>query len=155
DAEVGFDPVQLWAAEPVDTVFEGGLGDYPGYFSGYDYARDQYTDSAAAGTALASGNKTYNSAINWSNLDAPLTHIGELTVESGRSLAVISSVQWTHATPASSLGHNRNRNEYSALANEVIETGLATVVMGSGHPYFDADGEPVESPADSAFNYVG
>lgn len=155
DAEVGFDPVQLWAGEAVDTVYEGNLGDYPGYFSGYDYARDQYTDSAAAGTALASGNKTYNSAINWSNMDAPLTHIGELAVQSGRALGVVSSVQWTHATPASFLGHNRNRNNYADLANEIIDAGLATVIMGSGHPYFDANGQPVENPSEGAFRYVG
>lgn len=155
EPEVTFDPAELWAAEATDAVFEGGLGNYPAYFTGYDYAQNFYTDSAAAGTALATGQKTYNNAINWSNMDEQLTHIGEYVVDSGRALGVISSVQWSHATPASFLGHNANRNEYAALGAEIVESGLATVVMGTGHPYFDANGREIEAPEDSAFRYVG
>ena len=155
EAEVEFDPAALWASDASDAVFEGSLNNYPAYFSGYDYAQNFYTDSAAAGTALATGQKTYNNAINWSNMDGQLTHIGTLAVESGRALGVVSSVQWSHATPASFLGHNASRNEYAALGKEIVESGLATVVMGSGHPMFDANGESVDSPEDNAFRYVG
>lgn len=155
DGSVTFDPAELWKTDKVDTVFEGNLGKYPGYFAGYDYARADYTDSAAAATALASGHKTYNNAINWSNNGEKLKHIGEYTVESGRSLGVVTSVEWTHATPAGFLAHNASRNEYAALAQEVIDSGLATVVFGTGHPYYDGEGARVQAPNDKAFRYVG
>lgn len=154
EAEVTFDPAQLFASEPSDAVFEGGLRNYPSYLSGYEFAQNDYTDSAAAGTALASGHKTYNNAINWSNMNEPLTHIGEMAVASGRALGVVSTVQWTHATPAAFLAHNVSRNDNSALAQEIIESGLASVVMGAGHPGFNAAGEAVE-PGENAYRYVG
>ncbi|RUR30684.1 alkaline phosphatase [Vreelandella nanhaiensis] len=153
---ITFDPAELWSDEQVEgTGYEGNLINYEGYFAGYNYARENFTDSAAAGTALASGNKTYNSAINWSNDDEPLKHIGEYVVESGRALGVVSSVQLSHATPAAFLGHNASRNEYAELGQEIIDSGLATVVFGAGHPYYNGAGEEVESPEESAFRYVG
>lgn len=155
EGAVTFDSAQLWQDQSVDTVFEGTLGNYPGFFSGYDYTRADYTDSAAAATALASGHKTYNNAINWSNTNEKLKHIGEYTVESGRALGVVTSVEWSHATPAGFLGHNVSRNDYVALGKEIVDSGLATVVMGTGHPYFDANGDKVAEPTDKEFRYVG
>ncbi|MFT4012238.1 MAG: alkaline phosphatase [Paracoccus sp. (in: a-proteobacteria)] len=153
--KVTFDPAALWNATPSAKVFEGTIGNYPGFFEGYDYARANYTDSAAAATALASGHKTYNNAINWSNTDQKLKHIGEYTVESGRALGVITSVEWSHATPAGFLAHNRSRNDYVGLGTEIVESGLATVVMGTGHPYFDKAGRRIAEPSDKDFGYVG
>lgn len=155
EGAVKFDSAAIWNAAPVDTVFEGKIGTYPGYFAGYDYLRADVTDSAAAATALATGHKTYNNAINWSNTDARLKHIGEYAVESGRALGVITSVQWSHATPAGFLAHNRSRNDYVGIGKEIVDSGLASVVMGSGHPFFDENGKPIEPKDDKAFRYVG
>ena len=153
--KVTFDSKELWNTEKTDTAFKGTLSNYPNYFKGYDYAKTNFTDSAAAATALASGHKTYNNAINWSNDDTKLKHIGEYVVESGRSLGVITSVQWSHATPAGFLAHNINRNNYKEIAQEVVDSGLASVVMGAGHPYYNADGQPIKPKEDKAFRFVG
>ncbi len=155
EGAVTFDAARLWSKEPSTKTFEGKLTKYPGYFAGYDYARADYTDSAAAATALSTGHKTYNNAINWSNDDAALKHIGEYVVESGRALGVVTSVQWSHATPAGFLAHNASRNEYAALGKEIVESGLATVVIGTGHPSFDADGKAVVPKDEKAYRYVG
>ncbi|MGP9633641.1 alkaline phosphatase [Halomonas sp. AOP43-A1-21] len=155
EGTVTFEPAELWNDEAVDTVYEGSLGNYKGYFAGYDYARADYTDSAAAATALASGQKTFNNAINWSNDDESLKHIGEYTVESGRALGVVSSVQISHATPAGFLAHNVSRNDYSAIGREIVDSGLATVAIGTGHPYYDAAGERVDNPGESNFRFIG
>ncbi|KAA9001793.1 alkaline phosphatase [Affinibrenneria salicis] len=152
---VTFDGEKIWGKEKVDTEFKGSLGTYPGYFSGYDYLRADYTDSAAAATALASGHKTYNNAINWSNDNKKLKNIGEYAVENGKALGVITSVQWSHATPAGFLAHNASRNEYAAIGKEIIESGRATVVMGSGHPLFDENGKAIKPKNDKAWRYVG
>ncbi len=155
DGTVTFEASRLWDKTSSTATFEGKLGNYPGFFAGYDYTRADYTDSAAAATALATGVKTYNNAINWSNDDAALKHIGEHVVESGRALGVVTSVQWTHATPAGFLGHNASRNEYAALGKEIVESGLATVIMGAGHPGFDTDGKPVAPADEKAYRFVG
>lgn len=152
---VTFDSKSLWQDKKVNTTFKGSLGNYPGYFEGYDYTRADYTDSAAAATALASGHKTYNNAINWSNDDTKLKNIGDYVVESGRALGVITSVQWSHATPAGFLAHNASRNQYEAIAQEAINSGQASVIMGSGHPYYNSNGVYTEPANDKAFRYVG
>lgn len=155
EGAVTFNPSEIWTATPSQSVFEGALGKYPSYFKGYDYVRADFTDSAAAATALATGVKTYNNAINWSNDDTKLKHIGEYAVESGRALGSISTVQWSHATPAGFLAHNVSRNSYAELGREIVESGLATVVMGSGHPFFNKNGEPTEPKDEKAYQYVG
>ncbi|MEH2920830.1 alkaline phosphatase [Samsonia erythrinae] len=155
DGAVTFDAEKIWGKDKSDSVFKGSLGNYPGYFSGYDYLRADYTDSAAAATALASGHKTYNNAINWSNDNQKLKHIGEYAVENGKALGVITSVQWSHATPAGFLAHNASRNDYAAIGKEIIESGLATVVMGSGHPFYDQNGQAIKPKNDKAYRYVG
>ncbi|MFE8103502.1 alkaline phosphatase [Brenneria goodwinii] len=152
---VTFEASKIWTKDKSDAIFEGSLGNYPGYFSGYDYLRADFTDSAAAATALASGHKTYNNAINWSNDDKKLKHIGEYAVENGKALGVITSVQWSHATPAGFLAHNVSRNDYAAIGKEIIESGLATVVMGSGHPAYDENGKAITPKDDKAYRYVG
>lgn len=156
EGAVTFDPTDLFSdAASEDGGYEGKLMNYPGYFAGYDYARRDFTDSAAAATALASGHKSFNNAINWSNNDERLKHVGEYVVESGRALGVVSSVQLSHATPAGFLAHNVSRNDYVAIGAEIIDSQLATVVMGTGHPHYDANGTRVETPTENDYRYVG
>ncbi len=47
---------------------------YQTAIAGYQYLKSNFTDSAAAGTALSTGQKTYNNAINYDNLGQPLHH---------------------------------------------------------------------------------
>ena len=151
EGELGYDPTQVWNAAPA----EGSFGNYPAAFEGYEYLRTGITDSAAAGTALATGAKTYNNAISYDNFGQPLMNIGDYAVESGRALGVVTSVQWSHATPASFAAHNASRNDYEGISKEMIESGKASVIMGAGHPFYDADGEfRIPTSADD-YRYVG
>jgi alkaline phosphatase len=154
EATTSYDPARAWSAVPDSGTYEGSLGDYPNHFAGYDYLRQGVTDSAAAGTALASGERTYNNAINYDNFGKPLTNIGDLVVESGRELGIVSSVQWSHATPAAFGAHNANRNNYAEIAREMVEGGKASVIMGGGHPLYDSDGE-ARTPKSDDYRYVG
>ncbi|WGE88308.1 alkaline phosphatase [Actinobacillus equuli subsp. haemolyticus] len=152
---VKFDPKSLWNKDKSAYQHKGNLTNYTDYFSGYEYAQTDFTDSAAAATALASGQKTYNNAINWSNNDTRIKNIGEYVVESGRSLGVISSVQWSHATPTGFLSHNVNRNNYAEIAQEAVKSGRASVIMGAGHPYFDQNGKAIQPTSEKDFRFVG
>ncbi len=161
--EVSYNPAKAWDATPK----AGSSGGYPYYFEGYHYLRQNAVDSAAAGTALATGQKTYNNAINWSNdpkdVGAPLKPtIPELAKECGKAVGTISSVQWSHATPAAfSNAHNISRNNYIAIANNMLNGKVMDVIMGAGHPQFNDDGirqiVNYNNPAvtDSVARYVG
>ena len=161
--EVSYDPVRAWDTTPMG----GSSGGYPNYFAAYNYLRKNYTDSAAAGTAMATGKKTYNNAINWDNDPAvtgkPITPtISELAKQAGLTVGTISSVQWSHATPATfSNAHNISRNNYMAIANNMLSGSVMDVIMGAGHPQFDDNGvrqiANYNDPAitDSKAKYVG
>jgi len=156
--QVSYDPTKAWDNTPI-----GGSH----FFEGYKYLKQNATDSAAAGTALATGQKTYNNAINWSNepqtTGAPIVPtIPELAKQCGLAVGTISSVQWSHATPATfSNAHNISRNNYMAIANNMLSGKVMDVIMGAGHPQFNDDGVRqivnYDDPAvtDSRARYVG
>jgi alkaline phosphatase len=150
ESEVGYDPARAWSDAPSTQSYRG----YAPSFQGYDYLRAAWTDSAAAGTGIASGQLTYNNALNVDNFGNPLLHIGNLAVESGRELGVVTSVQWSHATPAAFLAQNATRNDYVGIARQIVEEGQARVVMGAGHPFYDDNAQPRE-PAPGHFRFVG
>lgn len=119
-------------------------------FAGYVWLKKTYTDSAAAATAMAAGVKTYNNGINWTDLNKPLSGqtLPELAKAAGKSCGVITSVSLSHATPAAFGGaHNVTRNNYRAIANEMLDAPYLDVIMGAGHPDFTDDGLPRKKAA--------
>ncbi len=110
------------------------------YMSGgsYDpvYIWDQFqnhmngaTDSAAAATALYTGQKTYSGAISRDLAGNDLTTIAETAASLGMATAAVTSVQYNHATPACVDAHNASRNNYGAIAADMITSDL-DVIMG-------------------------
>jgi len=84
------------------------------------------TDSASAGTALATGNKTNSGVIN---MDAEKTHPYETIAEKlhkqkGWKIGIVTSVNVNHATPAAFFGHQPSRDNYYELSNELLESGF-------------------------------
>lgn len=109
------------------------------------------TDSAAAGTAMSTGEKTYDAAIGVDVEQENLTHISETFESLGRSTGVVTSVEFSHATPASFIVHNSSRNNYADIANEMIYQSSADVIIGCGNPDYDNNG----APASMTTKYVG
>jgi alkaline phosphatase len=66
----------------------------------------------------------------------------------------VSSVQVSHATPASVIAHNVSRNNYVEIFNEMIESDLS-VLMGAGHPFYDNSGNEVEPEEERAYRFLG
>lgn len=82
-------------------------------------ATNSVTDSAAAGTALATGKKTYNSAISVGEDKQPIETIAEKAKKAGKKVGVTTSVSVDHATPATFYAHQANRNMYYEIANDL------------------------------------
>ncbi len=110
------------------------------------------TDSASAASAWATGVKTDDGNIAWKPGDpagGALKTIAELLREQkGLSIGVVSTVPFTHATPAAHVSHNVSRNNYTQIATEIIRTVQPEVVIGGGYPG-DVGG------ASAGFRYLG
>jgi len=94
-------------------------------------ATNRVTDSAASGTALATGHKTYNHAIGVDVNKRPLTSIAYKAKRSGYAVGIASTVGIDHATPASFYAHQPSRNLYYDIASELPATDF-DFFAGSG-----------------------
>ncbi|WP_421812759.1 alkaline phosphatase [Flagellimonas sp.] len=93
-------------------------------------ADDFTTDSAAAGTALATGNKTYNRAIGLDTLRMPLANIPEVLADSGFVSGCITTDKLTGATPASFYSHQEDRSQVTSIAADLSKSKLSLFVGG-------------------------
>ncbi len=101
------------------------------------------TDSAAAGTALATGYKTKNSYLGVDHTGKTLLNIRELAHSKGAKTAVVTNDGITGGTPASFLCHHTSRSDYDVLTpqiNKLIENNEVTYTLGrvSGSEVGDA-----------------
>ncbi len=115
-----------------------------------------YTDSAAAATALYTGEKTTRGrmAMDW-NAQRELTTIAQIAHAAGKATGAVSSVQAAHATPGALWSHWPNRNDYVNIFHRSIFHGELNVLMGAGHPHFDDDGRRNDPTSANAYQYVG
>lgn len=104
------------------------------------------TDSAAAATAMATGNKTYNTSIGFSIKKEPLKNLTQIAYEKGLSTGVITSVPFNHATPASFVAHNLERDNYNEIAIEMISKSTLNVIMGAGNPTYNNNNVKIQQP---------
>lgn len=96
---------------------------------------DYVTDSAASGTALASGEKTYNGAIGVDTDKNPIRNIREMAEDKGLATGVVSTSAVTHATPASFVAHQPKRKMYEEIAGDFLNSDI-DVFIGGGYKHF-------------------
>ncbi|MGK6351065.1 alkaline phosphatase [Parapedobacter sp. DT-150] len=132
---------QLWAAATANGGRLNVLGmPYTGYlFTGS--ADNYHTDSAAGGTALATGSKTRNRAIGVDTLGKALVNLPERLATRGIVSGIVSNDGVTGATPSSFYAHRAERDMADSIASDLLRSPLSLVVGG-----FD----PVFAAADSA-----
>ncbi|MCD4770305.1 MAG: alkaline phosphatase [Bacteroidales bacterium] len=100
------------------------------------HSYDNYiTDSAASGTALATGSKTRNGMIGLAPDSTKLVSLIELGHLNGLAGGVVSTSAVTHATPASFVAHNISRNNYEEIAEDFLIT-QPEVFIGGGFDNF-------------------
>lgn len=127
------------------TYWHDGSYDPEQAWSDFEYVKDNPTDSAAAGTAMSTGVKTYNAGLGVDYDGNPVENISERAISMGKSAGSISSVNYWHATPASYVVHHPDRNAILEITNQEILSEM-TVIMGAGHPYYDDDNTKLEAP---------
>lgn len=117
------------------------------------YLKQKPTDSASAVTAIATGHKNHDGTINV-GLDKieKFKIITDYAKEQGMSVGDITSVEWSHTTPAGFAAHNANRNNYAQIAREMLLDSKLDVIMGAGNPLFDDNGVAAATPE---YKFVG
>ncbi len=68
-------------------------------------------DSAASGTALATGKKPKNGGVGLDAEGKPAANLAEAAKSVGKSVGIISSTHWAEATPASFTTHGEDRHK--------------------------------------------
>lgn len=131
----GMGPTQIYAGM---TVNHGSLNlercTYTGFQKTYS-ANDYITDSAASGTAMATGTKTKNGMLGQDSSGTVVKSILEYARDNGLATGLVSTSAITHATPASFIAHVKSRNEYEKIARFFIRRG-PDVFIGGGWDHF-------------------
>lgn len=155
--QYGAEGMQPWEKFPFQFAMSTYSADGWGYdpmlaWSDFNYVKTRYTDSASAATAMATGVKTYDAAIGVDFYGNPVENVVEKAEKKGMSTGVITTVEWSHATPAGFSAHNISRNDYAGIGAQMVNMSAMEVIMGAGHPWYDNNGQPKGIPD---FKYVG
>jgi len=156
---------QILGTEMYKAANQGRIGVEPLLFASFPIATvaatysasNPITDSAAGGTALATGVKTYNSAIGVDKDKKVIASIAEMAKKAGKKVGVTTSVSIDHATPASFYAHQERRQMYYEIATELPKSNF-DFFGGSGFlkPNTTIDGKEAPSiyPMFDAAGYV-
>lgn len=118
-------------------------------------ATNGVTDSAAGGTALASGHKTKNGAIGMlEDLETPCNSIAVWAQKAGKAVGVATNVAITHATPASFYGHQPNRNMYYEIGQDLCKSNFDFFAGADFHRPNTKEGEPTLREQAKAAGYT-
>jgi alkaline phosphatase len=98
-------------------------------------ADNAVTDSAAAGTALATGVKTNNGMVSIDPYSRTLTTILEHAQARGMAVGLVTTVQMTDATPAVFASHVSHRSMMTEIASQMMGHQV-DVLLGGGEDEF-------------------
>lgn len=124
---------QVQGTEIYRAELEGKMGITPLLFTQFPYATvattnsatNRVTDSAASGTALATGHKTRNSAIGvLKDQKTPVSSVAVWAKNKGCRVGVATNVTVNHATPGAFYAHAAKRTLYHEIGKDLYKTGL-------------------------------
>ena len=118
-------------------------------------ADSDVTDSAAAGTALATGHKTKNDMLGVTADTVAVQSIAAWAKASGKKVGVCSTVNIDGATPAAFYAHQANRGSMNAIGRELAVSGYD--YFGGGdfcHPKGDDGTDLHQICADNGYTFA-
>ncbi|WED20842.1 alkaline phosphatase [Vibrio sp. JC009] len=98
------------------------------------------TDSAAAGTALATGVKTDNGVISMTPDGKKLATLLEGAEKNGWATGLVSTTRLTHATPAVFAAKNENRGNENEIAADFVDSGVDFFAGGGFRNFITGEG---------------
>src|ERR687889_427116 len=94
------------------------------------------TDSAAAATTWATGEKTYNGAISVDVNRNPLPVVGQQAKAAGKATGLVTTAQVTDASPAAFFSRTANRSSQDEIARQYLDESKPDVILGGGEDWW-------------------
>lgn len=96
---------------------------------------NRVTDSAASGTALATGTKTNNTMLGQTPDGTRLVSLMDIAHERGMQTGIIATTYLQHATPGAFFAHTESRNNYPTITEQLVASTI-DVAIGGGMGFF-------------------
>lgn len=120
-------------------------------------ADNRVTDSAASGTALATGYKTNNTYLGVTPDGSAVESLMEQAQSKNMATGVVVTTYLQHATPAAFYAHIASRHEYATISEQLLNSRL-DVAIGGGMEFFEerygSTCKAKKAIAESGFEYV-
>lgn len=100
-------------------------------------ASNGVTDSAASGTALATGHKTNNGYIGCTPDGTAVGSVATWAKKKGCAVGISTTVPINHATPAAFYAHDVSRNHYEEIAHDLTSSDFD--FFAGGDPIYNDD----------------
>lgn len=95
------------------------------------------TDSAAAATAIACGEKTNNGMLGVDPATNRLVSVAEVAKRRGMKVGIVTTVTIVHATPAGFYAHRPRRGQTYRIALDLVDSGFDYFAGGGVYDKFD------------------
>ena len=100
------------------------------------------TDSAAAATAIACGEKTNNGMLGVTPDGRRIESVAEVAKAAGQKVGIITTVAIVHATPAGFYAHRANRGASYQIALDLIASGFDYFAGAGVYDRYDLKQDP-------------
>ncbi len=113
------------------------------------------TDSGAAGSALATGEKTPNRVISTDGAGYPNASITEILLSKGKACGIVTNGSLADATPAAFYGHSDERDNTDEITAWLTRT-QPNFLAGSGNSLFDnrKDGRNLKNKLKNDYQFL-
>ena len=98
-------------------------------------ADNRITDSAASGTALATGYKTNNTYLGVTPDGTAVESLMEVAQSKGMATGVVVTTYLQHATPGAFYAHVASRHEYTTISEQLLASDI-DIAIGGGMAFF-------------------
>lgn len=107
-------------------------------------ASSPVTDSAAAGTALASGHKTKNGMLGMDADSVPVTSIAPILHRNGYGVGLVTTVAPDDATPGAFYAHQPHRGMFYEIGCDAAASGFEFIAGANLRGLKDGKGNPTD-----------
>ena len=96
---------------------------------------NRVTDSAASGTALATGHKTNNTVLGQLPDGTALESLMEVASAKGKATGLVVTTIIQHATPGAFYAHVPSRNAYTTISEQLLASDIDIAIGGGMAPF--------------------
>ncbi len=151
DAALVYSSPRSWDTTPIPPHEDDSKR--PARFASYAWHRQTFPDSANTASAIMTGVRTYNNAVNVNGNGEPVPALAQRFKALGKSVGVVTTVEMSDATPAAASGaHQISRNNRADIARQIFNGSFVDVIIGAGNPDYENSGNVRYEPE---YSWIG